>query len=133
MTAALFNYIFIFGLILEEAIRFPHRQRNRRERRQKQLAAHAGGSDIALDLLAFTGMAIIPLIYVFTPWLGFADDALPAWAGRVGTVVLGSGIGLLFLPVSLVRTPREERMMLDHFGDAYREYLARTGGVLPRL
>ncbi len=33
----------------------------------------------------------------------------------------------------LFRVPREERMMLDHFGDAYRAYSARTGRVLPRL
>lgn len=38
-----------------------------------------------------------------------------------------------FLLLRLVRVPREERMMLDHFGDAYRAYSARTGRILPRL
>jgi protein-S-isoprenylcysteine O-methyltransferase Ste14 len=38
-----------------------------------------------------------------------------------------------FLPLYLIRTPREERMMLDHFGDAYREYVARTGRIVPRI
>jgi protein-S-isoprenylcysteine O-methyltransferase Ste14 len=32
----------------------------------------------------------------------------------------------------LVRIPREEAMMLERFGDAYREYMKRTGRVLPR-
>jgi protein-S-isoprenylcysteine O-methyltransferase Ste14 len=36
-----------------------------------------------------------------------------------------------FLPVYLVRVPREERMMLDHFGDEYRVYMMRTGRVIP--
>ena len=33
----------------------------------------------------------------------------------------------------LVRVPAEEAMMLEHFGDAYRQYMARTGRLLPRL
>jgi len=35
--------------------------------------------------------------------------------------------GLLYL----VRMPREERMMLDRFGDEYRAYAARTGRLWP--
>ena len=33
----------------------------------------------------------------------------------------------------LVRVPLEERMMLERFGTAYRDYLSRTGRILPRL
>jgi protein-S-isoprenylcysteine O-methyltransferase Ste14 len=47
---------------------------------------------------------------------------LAGFAGLVG-----------FLPLYLVRVPEEERMMLDHFGDDYRAYAARTGSILPRL
>ncbi len=32
----------------------------------------------------------------------------------------------------LVRTPKEERMMLQRFGDSYAEYMGRTGRFLPR-
>jgi protein-S-isoprenylcysteine O-methyltransferase Ste14 len=39
----------------------------------------------------------------------------------------------LFLPLYLMRVPQEEQMMLDHFGAAYRAYLLRTGGVIPRI
>ena len=47
--------------------------------------------------------------------------------------LIGGG-PLLFLPVlMLVRTPREERMLLARFGDDYRAYMARTGRYLPRL
>ncbi len=40
---------------------------------------------------------------------------------------------MAFLAMYLVRIPQEERMMLDHFGDAYRAYCARTGRILPRF
>ena len=38
-----------------------------------------------------------------------------------------------FLPFYLVCVPREERMMLDHFGDRYQAYCERTGRIVPRL
>jgi protein-S-isoprenylcysteine O-methyltransferase Ste14 len=38
----------------------------------------------------------------------------------------------VFLPVYLTRIPAEERMMIDRFGDAYRAYMERTGGIVPR-
>lgn len=33
----------------------------------------------------------------------------------------------------LVRTPNEEKMMIEGFGDEYRRYMQRTGGVIPLL
>lgn len=51
---------------------------------------------------------------------------LPNWiAGPAGVAT--------FLPVYLLRVPREERMMLDHFGAEYRRYMQRTGRIIPRL
>lgn len=51
---------------------------------------------------------------------------LPNWiAGWAGVVS--------FLPLYLSRIPNEEQMMLDHFGQAYRDYRAQTGRILPRL
>jgi protein-S-isoprenylcysteine O-methyltransferase Ste14 len=44
------------------------------------------------------------------------------WAGMV-----------LFTPLYVLRVPREERMMLDRFGEEYRSYMDRTGRVVPRL
>jgi len=51
---------------------------------------------------------------------------LPNW-------IAGPAMLLAFIPLYLVRVPREERMMLDHFGREYREYMNRTGRVVPRL
>jgi protein-S-isoprenylcysteine O-methyltransferase Ste14 len=39
----------------------------------------------------------------------------------------------MFVRLYAVRAPREERMMLDRFGDDYREYIGRTGRLIPRL
>jgi protein-S-isoprenylcysteine O-methyltransferase Ste14 len=40
---------------------------------------------------------------------------------------------VLFLPLYLLRVPREEQMMLDEFGEEYRVYINRTGRLVPRL
>ena len=47
---------------------------------------------------------------------------------------IAGGAGLAaFLLLYVLRVPREERMMRDHFGDDYSAYSARTGRILPRL
>ena len=39
----------------------------------------------------------------------------------------------IFIPLYLLRVPREEKVMLNEFGDEYRQYMRRTGRVTPRL
>ena len=39
----------------------------------------------------------------------------------------------LFAPLYVLRVPREERMMLDRFGEEYRAYMERTGRIVPHL
>lgn len=46
--------------------------------------------------------------------------------------IAGWGLILLFAPLYLIRVPREERMMLEHFGDEYRKYMIQTGRIFPR-
>ena len=46
-------------------------------------------------------------------------------AGPIGIVV--------FVPFYAARRGAEEQMMLERFGDRYREYTKGTGGILPRL
>ena len=43
---------------------------------------------------------------------------------------------IYFAPLTLMylyRVPLEERMMIENFGDPYREYMKNTGRLLPRL
>jgi len=38
-----------------------------------------------------------------------------------------------FIPMYLVRVPEEEQMMLEQFGQEYRQYISRTGRIIPRF
>ncbi|MFH2109656.1 MAG: isoprenylcysteine carboxylmethyltransferase family protein [Candidatus Bathyarchaeota archaeon] len=53
------------------------------------------------------------------------------------TLILTSGYGftlvLLGSAFLLFRIPREERMMLEEFGDEYREYMRRTWRLIPHV
>ena len=39
---------------------------------------------------------------------------------------------LVSIVVVALRIPKEEQMMIEEFGDEYREYMQRTGGLLPK-
>jgi protein-S-isoprenylcysteine O-methyltransferase Ste14 len=39
----------------------------------------------------------------------------------------------VFVLLYMLRFPREEQLMLDHFGEKYRVYMNRTGRLVPRL
>jgi protein-S-isoprenylcysteine O-methyltransferase Ste14 len=65
-----------------------------------------------------------PMYSAFWLWAIAQALLLPNWvAGFAGLV----GFGVLFFG----RVAREERMMLETFGDSYRAYMARTGRVFP--
>ena len=51
---------------------------------------------------------------------------LPNW-------VAGPSALLAVAVLYAVRKPQEEAMLLQQFGDTYRQYIARTGGVVPRV
>lgn len=51
---------------------------------------------------------------------------LPNW-------IAGPAALVAVLVMCIIRLPHEEAMMLEHFGDEYREYSRRTGRLLPRL
>lgn len=40
---------------------------------------------------------------------------------------------VIVLALLAIRTPKEEEMLIERFGDQYREYRARTGRFLPRI
>jgi len=192
MVDSTFEVVYLAGFILGSVIRIvyarPFRRRSITADRRTRL-------DTALLFFASLGL-ILPLVYVLSPWLDFADYDLPAWAGWAGAVVFAGALWLLwrshvdlgrhwapvlqiqeeqtlvtrgvyrhirhpmyaahwlwgiaqalllwnwlagpamlvtFLPLYLVRVPREERMMLEHFGDQYRSHVRRTGRIIPRL
>jgi protein-S-isoprenylcysteine O-methyltransferase Ste14 len=65
-------------------------------------------------------------IYAATMSIGLAFAFLTAnWL-----FVLLAAIPIVMLPA---RVPREEQMMLEEFGEAYRVYMQRTGRFLPKF
>ena len=47
--------------------------------------------------------------------------------------VAGPAALISFAPLYLVRVPREEALMVAHFGDDYRDYMLETGRLFPRF
>ncbi len=45
----------------------------------------------------------------------------------------GWAVVVTFTLMYFVRTPNEEAMMIDHFGDAYRDYMTETGRLFPQV
>jgi protein-S-isoprenylcysteine O-methyltransferase Ste14 len=77
-------------------------------------------------------------VVTFGPYLRIRHPmytAVLAWATSLG-LVLANWVPIVFavwVAVILVaRVPREEQMMLERFGDEYREYMKRTGRFLPK-
>ena len=45
--------------------------------------------------------------------------------------IAGPAFLVTFLPLYLLRVPKEEKMMLERFGDEYRAYMDKTGRLFP--
>lgn len=148
-------------------------------------------------LLGMNGVAmLVPLVYVFSSWLDFADYSLPDWLRWIGVLLFAAAAVLLWkthrdlgrnwtpilgfrkdhilitegifktirhpmyaahllwalaqplilanwiagfsflivqIPLFLLRVGAEEQMMLDQFGDQYRDYMKNTGRLFPKL
>ncbi|MGM4872635.1 protein-S-isoprenylcysteine O-methyltransferase [Bradyrhizobium sp. 956_D2_N1_5] len=65
-----------------------------------------------------------PMYSAFWLWAIAQALLLPNWISGFAGI---AGFGILFFG----RVAREERMMLQTFGDSYRDYMARTGRVFP--
>jgi len=187
--------IFLVGLLAYQGIRTVYQRRARAAGPSR--ANHSTRLDKALIGLVAIGQMVLPLVYLFTPWLDGASYAEPpdAWPAA-GALVWAAGLWLfwrahaelgtwwsitleirpnhqivqrgvyrfmrhpmyaafllfalaqaLLLPnavagmgalvavgiLCIVRIPREEAMMCEVFGPAYRDYMQATGGVVPRL
>jgi protein-S-isoprenylcysteine O-methyltransferase Ste14 len=148
----------------------------------------------ALLVLLIPGALVLPLVYLFTPWLGFADYRLPMGADLCGLLLMLAALYLFwrshadlgenwsqtlevrkghqlvthgvyrsirhpmyaalwlwfaaqslilqnwlaglyplvaFAMMYFIRTPREEQMMREFFGEQYVDYMRRTGRVFP--
>jgi protein-S-isoprenylcysteine O-methyltransferase Ste14 len=60
-------------------------------------------------------------------WLWVIAQALLLQNWLAGCIDL-----VVFVPFYFLRVRAEERMMLDSFGDQYRDYMSKVGGVIPK-
>jgi protein-S-isoprenylcysteine O-methyltransferase Ste14 len=93
MTPPLFIATYFTGFIVASAIRLvytrEYRDRVRREGKRPKV-------DTPLVYLPALGFFVIPLVYVLTPLLTFADYTLPFGAGLAGTAVYALALWLLW-------------------------------------
>jgi protein-S-isoprenylcysteine O-methyltransferase Ste14 len=193
MRIQVWNLVFLIGMIVYVSIRGVF---GGRTKRNEKVVSRVDTRDRALVAVVFLGSIILPALYLFTPWLGFADYRLPAFIPWYGAVVMVIALWLFwrahvdlglnwsitlemrkdhelivhglyrrirhpmyaaiflfavaqalllqnwlagwagfvtFAILYLVRTPREEKMMCEVFGESYRDYMQRTGRLWPRL
>jgi protein-S-isoprenylcysteine O-methyltransferase Ste14 len=186
------NLVFLLGFIVYVCLRGVFKQRTKHN---KRVIGHVDALERILMAIVIPGALLLPVVYLFTPWLAFADYHLPPFAPWLGTVVMIAALwlfwrshadlgqnwsvalevreghqlikhgvygsvrhpmyasiwlwclaqGLLlenwlagwyallaFALMYFVRTPREEQMMCDSFGEEYRDYMRQTGRLLPR-
>jgi len=185
------NIAFLIGMFIYVGIRHVFSER---VKGQDTTVQHVDGLEKALLGIVTIGSLVLPALYLFSPWLSFANYQLPAavpWVGAGAMVVAlwlfwrshadlgkqwsvslevradhqlitggvyrrvrhpmysaiflfsiaqglmlqnwlaGWGALVTFVPLYLLRTPREERMMTAQFGDEYKAYMAKTGRILP--
>jgi protein-S-isoprenylcysteine O-methyltransferase Ste14 len=67
-----------------------------------------------------------PMYTAFWLWAVAQALLLPNWVAGFSGII---GFGILFFG----RVAREEQMMLETFGDRYREYMTRTNRVIPLI
>ena len=95
-TRSPFEVIYLLGWLAAEAIRFPHRQRMKRQHREHSTGeSRIGGREFIFDITAFFGTQVVPLVCIFSAWLDPAAYRFPPAAGWVGAVLLAASIGLL--------------------------------------
>jgi protein-S-isoprenylcysteine O-methyltransferase Ste14 len=88
--------IYLAGLIVGSIIRGFY---TRGYRHRKAIEEQRTLADTVLLVLTSTGLLLLPLVYVFTPWLGFADFNVgyaAAWTTIAGAIVFAAALWLLF-------------------------------------
>ena len=79
------NILFLFGFITYVIIRGVFEQRSKNN---EKLLSRIDSRDRFLILIMAVGGMILPSLYLFTPWLGFADYRLPTFVPWVGAVLM---------------------------------------------
>ena len=85
----IFAWIYFIAIVVEMAIRAPISSKQRKEPKSNRRITTQ--ENVLLGLL-FLAMLFIPIAYVATSWLDFADYTLPVWASWLGVVILAGAL-----------------------------------------
>ena len=88
-----FHIVFLVGFVAYVAIRGVYARRAKREVR---IHRQIDGQEKLLLVLVILGSVLIPVLYLFTPWLRFADYHLSAVARWSGLVVMLAALWLFW-------------------------------------
>jgi len=69
---------------------------NKLRKQQKMREQRVTAQEKTLLGLLFLAMFLTPIFFATTNWFDFANYALPAWAGWVGTVILASALSVFW-------------------------------------
>jgi protein-S-isoprenylcysteine O-methyltransferase Ste14 len=87
-----FEMVFLVDFIAGSVIRIVYTAGRRGVKAEKK---YSNVPDITLISAAGIGMDL-PFLYLFTPWLDFANYVLPGWSGWVGTLAFTGAIFMLW-------------------------------------
>jgi protein-S-isoprenylcysteine O-methyltransferase Ste14 len=93
MSRHFFEGVYFGLVVVASCVRLVYTRRYRQTGHARELST---GLDALLTGLPALGMFIVPLIYVLTPWLDFADYHLPSWAGWIGVAIFALAVWLLY-------------------------------------
>jgi protein-S-isoprenylcysteine O-methyltransferase Ste14 len=83
--------IFLIGFVVYLTVRGVYKQRTKK---LENVVSRVDTQERILMFVVIGTSFLLPLLYLFTPWLGFAEYRLPEWAPWCGTAVM---IGALWL------------------------------------
>ncbi len=93
MHLGTFEILYIAGVVVGSLIR---RGYTRGSRRARTAVSYQGPLDMTLIILATLGFVAVPVVYLTTGWLDFANYNLPVWMGWLGAPVFAAAIVLLW-------------------------------------
>lgn len=79
------NIVFLFGFVAYVIIRGVFEQRSKNN---EKVVSRIDSRDLFLIFIMAVGGMILPSVYLFTPWLGFADYRLPTFVPWFGATMM---------------------------------------------
>lgn len=85
--------IFVVGIVFWLLVRIPYQQ----IQKQNIIVDHRKPlQEKLVRLLLLIGILFVPLIYIFSPWLNFANYRLPIWANGLGIITIALSLWLFW-------------------------------------